>query len=126
MPSRNYAAYATSKAAVLMLSECLRAELAGKGIGVTAICPGLVNTGIIQATRFHGLDADAEAKRKAKVQRLYRRRNLSAETVAVRIAQAVERNKPVQAVGSEAHLSVAQWRFAPWLSRLLARLNLSA
>ncbi|MCY1535334.1 putative oxidoreductase EphD [compost metagenome] len=126
VPSRNYAAYATSKAAVLMLSECLRAELAGKGIGVTAICPGLVNTGIIQATRFHGLDADAEAKRKAKVQRLYRRRNLSAETVAVRIAQAVERNKPVQAVGSEAHLSVAQWRFAPWLSRLLARLNLSA
>ncbi|MDH4556695.1 SDR family oxidoreductase [Pseudomonas sp. BN417] len=126
VPSRNYAAYATSKAAVLMLSECLRAELAGKGIGVTAICPGLVNTGIIQATRFHGLDAEAEARRKAKVQRLYRRRNLSAETVAMRIAQAVERNKPVQAVGSEAHLSVAQWRFAPWLSRLLARLNLSA
>lgn len=126
VPSRNYAAYATSKAAVLMLSECLRAELAGKGIGVTAICPGLVNTGIIQATRFNGLDGEAEARRKAKVQRLYQRRNLTAETVATRIADAVERNKPVQAVGSEAHLSVAQWRFAPWLSRLLARLNLSA
>ncbi len=40
-PSRNYPAYATSKAAVLMLSECLRAELAGNGIGVSAACPAL-------------------------------------------------------------------------------------
>lgn len=40
-PSRNYPAYATSKAAVLMLSECLRAELAGRSIGVTRGVPGL-------------------------------------------------------------------------------------
>ncbi len=126
VPSRNYPAYATSKAAVLMLSECLRAELAGQGIGVTAVCPGLVNTGIIQATRFNGLSAAAEAKQKAKAQRLYRRRNLSPETVAEQLIRAVQRNKAVIAVGSEAHLSVAQWRFAPWLSRLLARLNLAA
>ncbi|MDO9321130.1 MAG: SDR family oxidoreductase, partial [Pseudomonas sp.] len=125
VPSRNYAAYATSKAAVLMLSECLRAELASQGIGVTAVCPGLVNTGIIQATRFHGLSAAAEAKQKARAQRLYQRRNLSPETVAKQLIRAIERNRAVIAVGSEAHLSVAQWRFAPWLSRLLARLNLA-
>ena len=125
VPSRNYPAYATSKAAVLMLSECLRAELAGQGIGVTAVCPGLVNTGIIQATRFNGLSASAEAAQKARAQRLYRRRNLSPETVAERVVRAVQRNSAVIAVGSEAHLSVAQWRFAPWLSRLLARLNLA-
>lgn len=47
-PSRNYPAYATSKAAVLMLSECLRAELAGRSIGVTAVCPGFVDTGIVR------------------------------------------------------------------------------
>ncbi|MDO8696333.1 MAG: SDR family oxidoreductase [Pseudomonas sp.] len=126
VPSRNYAAYATSKAAVLMLSECLRAELADQGIGVTAVCPGLVNTGIIQATRFHGLSPEAEAKQKARAQRLYQRRNLSPETVAKQLIRAIERNRAVIAVGSEAHLSVAQWRFAPWLSRLLARLNLAA
>ncbi|MEU8342632.1 SDR family oxidoreductase [Spirillospora sp. NPDC048832] len=39
-PSRARPGYATSKAAVLMLSECLRAELKGKGIGVTAACAG--------------------------------------------------------------------------------------
>jgi NAD(P)-dependent dehydrogenase (short-subunit alcohol dehydrogenase family)/pimeloyl-ACP methyl ester carboxylesterase len=125
VPSRNYPAYATSKAAVLMFSECLRAEMAGHGIGVTALCPGLVNTGIIQATRFNGLDAAAEAAQKAKTQRLYRRRNLSAETVAEHLLRGIERNQAVVAVGAEAHLSIAQWRFAPWLSRRLARLNLA-
>jgi NAD(P)-dependent dehydrogenase (short-subunit alcohol dehydrogenase family) len=126
VPSRNYPAYATSKAAVLMLSECLRAEMASHGIGVTALCPGLVNTGIIQATRFNGLSSEAEAKQQAKTQRLYSRRNLSAETVAAKLIRGVQRNQAVVAVGAEAHLSIAQWRFAPWLSRLLARLNLAA
>ena len=42
LPSRVLPAYATTKAAVLMLSECLRAELADDGIGVTALCPGFV------------------------------------------------------------------------------------
>jgi len=125
VPSRNYPAYATSKAAVLMLSECLRAEMASHGIGVSAVCPGLVNTAIIQATRFNGLSAAAEAKQQAKTQRLYSRRNLSAETVAKKLVRGVQRNQAVIAVGVEAHLSIAQWRFAPWLSRLLARLNLA-
>lgn len=44
-PSRLLPAYATSKAAVLMLTECLRAELADRDIGVTAVCPGVADTG---------------------------------------------------------------------------------
>ncbi|WP_152221653.1 SDR family oxidoreductase [Pseudomonas sp. SCB32] len=125
-PSRNYPAYATSKAAVLMLSECLRAELAGHGIGVSAACPGFVDTGIVQATRFAGLDDEQQAKHRAKVQRFYRRRRLSPDTVGERITRAVERNQPVVKVGSEVHLGALQWRFMPWLSRLFARLNLTA
>ncbi len=39
-PSASLPAYAATKAAVRMFSECLRAELASAGIGVTAICPG--------------------------------------------------------------------------------------
>lgn len=54
LPSRTLPAYSTSKAAVLMLSECLRAELAGQGIGVTAICPGFINTNITSTARFTG------------------------------------------------------------------------
>jgi len=56
-PSASLPAYATTKAAVRMLSECLRAELAASGIGVTAICPGFTSTPIARAARYVGLPA---------------------------------------------------------------------
>ncbi|MFC3573424.1 SDR family oxidoreductase [Streptomyces yaanensis] len=43
-PSKALPAYSTSEEAVLALSECLRSELAGQGIGVSALSPGFVNT----------------------------------------------------------------------------------
>lgn len=38
-PSQSMNAYSTSKAAVFMFSDCLRAELSSAGIGLTTICP---------------------------------------------------------------------------------------
>ena len=51
--------YAASKAAVHMLSDCLRAEHVGTGVRVTEIMPGLVRTEF-DATRKFG-DAEAAA-----------------------------------------------------------------
>jgi len=48
MPS-NFAIYAASKAAVLNLSENLHAELAGKGIGMSVLCPAFVRSNIHEA-----------------------------------------------------------------------------
>ena len=48
MPS-NFAIYAASKAAVLNLSENLHAVLAGKGIGVSVLCPAFVRSNIHEA-----------------------------------------------------------------------------
>jgi 3-oxoacyl-[acyl-carrier protein] reductase len=45
-----YSAYATSKAAVVRLTECLADELKGRGIAVNAIAPGMVATEIHEAT----------------------------------------------------------------------------
>jgi NAD(P)-dependent dehydrogenase (short-subunit alcohol dehydrogenase family) len=52
-PSAYSAAYTTSKFAGLALTECLAGELAGAGapIGVTALCPGAVHTGIASSAR---------------------------------------------------------------------------
>jgi NAD(P)-dependent dehydrogenase (short-subunit alcohol dehydrogenase family) len=50
-PIPGMAAYSTTKFAVVGLSEALRVELADQGIGVTVICPGSVNTRIIEAAR---------------------------------------------------------------------------
>jgi NAD(P)-dependent dehydrogenase (short-subunit alcohol dehydrogenase family) len=45
-----YSAYATSKAAVVRLTECLAEELGPRGIAVNAVAPGMVATEIHQAT----------------------------------------------------------------------------
>ncbi len=44
--------YTTTKFAVVGLSEGLAVYLRGKGIGVTALCPGLVSTNIMNGQRF--------------------------------------------------------------------------
>lgn len=43
-PQPKFAVYAATKSYVLSFSRALRAELIGKGIYVTAVCPGPVNT----------------------------------------------------------------------------------
>lgn len=122
-PTRLLPAYGTSKAAVLMLSECLRAELAGKGIGVTAICPGPVNTGITGTARFVGLGEAEQRRRRERIARLYRLRNYPPEKVAKAVMRAVVRNQAVVPVTPEAHGARMLSRFAPRLLRALARID---
>ncbi|MFJ5675375.1 SDR family oxidoreductase [Streptomyces sp. NPDC093097] len=122
-PSRALPAYSTSKAAVLMLSECLRAELAGQGIGVSAICPGLVNTGITGTARFTGVSAEEEKRRQAKAARMYGMRNYPPEKVADAILRAVVRNQAVVPVTPEARGARLLSRFTPRALRALARIK---
>ncbi|GHE41970.1 short chain dehydrogenase [Streptomyces longispororuber] len=120
-PSRLLPAYSTSKAAVLMLSECLRAELAGRGIGVTAICPGLVNTNITATARFTGVDAEEEMRRRKKSARWYGLRNYPPEKVADAVLRAVAQNRAVVPVTPEARGAHLMSRFTPKALRALAR-----
>ncbi|MGW6732058.1 SDR family oxidoreductase [Streptomyces sp. NPDC055013] len=122
-PSKALPAYSTSKAAVLMLSECLRAELAGQGIGVTAICPGFVNTSITSTARFAGVDADEEKRRQKKSARLYGLRNYPPEKVADAILRAVVRGDAVVPVTPEARGAYLMSRFTPKALRRIARLE---
>ncbi|EKX62237.1 SDR family oxidoreductase [Streptomyces ipomoeae] len=123
LPSRTLPAYSTSKAAVLMLSECLRAELAGQGIGVSAICPGIVNTNITSTARFAGVDAEEEKRRQRKTARLYGLRNYPPEKVADAVLRAIVRNQAVVPVTPEARGGRLMSRFAPRALRTLARLE---
>ncbi|MEX3100291.1 SDR family oxidoreductase [Streptomyces sp. ST1015] len=120
-PSRVLSAYGTSKAAVLMLSESLRAELAGKGIGVSAICPGLINTGITSTATFVGVDADEQERRREKSSRMYGRRNYPPEKVADAVVRAVVRNDAVVPVTPEAKGSRLLSRLSPRVLRAFAR-----
>lgn len=122
-PSKALPAYSTSKAAVLMLSECLRAELAGKDIGVSAVCPGFVNTNITATARFAGVDAAEEKRRQKKSARLYGLRNYPPEKVADAILRAVVRDEAVVPVTPEARGAHLLHRFAPRTLRAIARME---
>ncbi|WP_042425876.1 SDR family oxidoreductase [Streptacidiphilus anmyonensis] len=125
LPSRTLSAYATSKAAVLMLTECLRAELADQGIGVSAVCPGFVNTAIAKATRYVGVSASEQEQLRGKADRLYRLRNLPPERVAEAVLRAVRENRPVVLVAAEARIGRALSRLSPGTLRFVARRDLT-
>ncbi|TVZ94032.1 SDR family oxidoreductase [Streptomyces sp. BK340] len=122
-PSRALPAYSTSKAAVLMLSECLRAELAGQDIGVTAICPGFVNTNITSTARFTGVDEAEQRRRQKHSARLYGLRNYPPEKVAEAVLDAVTHNKAVVPVTPEARGAHLLSRFMPGVLRGIARVE---
>lgn len=124
-PSRIYPAYATTKAAVLMLSECLRAELGRDGIAVTAICPGFVDSDISRTTVHVGVDAATQEQLRAHAVASYGRRNYTPERLAKHAVRAAARNTPVAAISAESKLFRALTRFAPPISRQLAKVDLN-
>lgn len=123
LPSRTLPAYSTSKAAVLMLSECLRAELTERGVGVTAICPGVVSTGITSTASFVGVAPEEQDRLRKSSTRAYARRNYPARKVADAILRAVVRNEAVVPVTPEAKGARALSRLAPGLLRAAARIK---
>jgi 2-hydroxycyclohexanecarboxyl-CoA dehydrogenase len=100
-------AYVTTKAAVLALSQCLRADWAASGVGVTAICPGVIDTPIVDTARFLGDQAGAAER----VRRTFRRGH-PPHLVARDVVVAIRKDKAVVPVGWESKLG---W----WAHRLL-------
>ncbi|MGI9126053.1 MAG: SDR family oxidoreductase, partial [Mycobacterium sp.] len=122
-PLSSLNAYCTSKAAVYMFSDCLRAELDTAGIGLTTICPGLVNTNIVASTGFHAPDGRESAvpSRRAQLERMFALRHYGPEKVASAILTAVRKDKPVRPVTPEAYLLYGTSRLLPQALRSTAR-----
>ncbi len=115
--NRNLAAYCASKAAVIMFSQCLRADWSASGVGVSVICPGVIKTPIATRTRMVGTMA---GKQDAAVRALGF--GHSPDLVAKAIASAVARNAEIVPVGIESALAFRLLRFAPGsVQGLLAR-----
>ncbi|NVI85999.1 SDR family NAD(P)-dependent oxidoreductase [Actinomadura sp. BRA 177] len=121
-PWRVMPAYCTTKAAVLMLSECLRAELAGSRIGVTAVCPGFVSTDIVKNGTYVEGNIGSPEKLRQRGQKAIQLRNYPPEKVAERVVNAIIKNKAVVPVNFEGHLLHALSRISPASVRLLARI----
>lgn len=122
-PLKGLNAYCTSKAAVYMFSDCLRAELSSAGIGLTTICPGIINTNIVSATPMIAPSAKraAVAARRAQLETMFQRRNYGPDKVAKAIVTAVKKDTPVRPVAPEAYLAYGASKVLPQGMRSIAR-----
>jgi 2-hydroxycyclohexanecarboxyl-CoA dehydrogenase len=112
--------YVTTKAGVLALSQCLRADWRREGVGVSTICPGVIDTPIItERTRFRGDQASARKRR--RMERVFQRGHRP-EQVATAIVDAIEHDRAVVPVGWEARAGWLLHRLGPVpLQQLFAR-----
>ncbi len=113
--------YHASKFGVVGFSESLRAELAMHQIGVTAICPGVINTPIVRNVRMYGPGATEENRQRGID--LFARRGYTPERVARNIMKAIQRNRALAPISPEAWIAYYVQRLAPWIPRALGRLS---
>jgi len=106
--SRDLAAYCASKAAVVALSRCLRADWASAGVGVSVVCPGVIDTPIVSHARIVG-------KLGERPERTARALSVGhpPDLVAKAIVRSVERNRELVPVGLESELAYRLLPFVP-------------
>lgn len=125
-PLQSLSAYCSSKAATFMFSDCLRAELDAAGVGLTTICPGVINTNIINTTSFHAPTGRGEEHvegRHGQLKRAFALRHYGPEKVAAAITSSVAKNKPIRPVAPEAYAMYGLSRLAPQALRSTARVR---
>jgi NADP-dependent 3-hydroxy acid dehydrogenase YdfG len=81
--------YCASKHAIVGLSQVLAAELHDTSIDVTILCPGIVNTSILQASQFRGYPEG----RKEKTIAFYEKRAATPDRIATDLLKAMRKGK---------------------------------
>lgn len=122
-PQQSMNAYSTSKAAVFMFGDCLRAELDQAGVGLTTICPGVIDTDIVRTTRFDvpADKADKVDARRAQIEKAFAARRYGPEKVANAIVSSVRKNKAIRPVAPEAYVVYGVSKVLPQVMRSTAR-----
>jgi NAD(P)-dependent dehydrogenase (short-subunit alcohol dehydrogenase family) len=126
-PTPVMAPYSVSKAGVKMLSECLRLELKPYGIGVSAICPGVINTHIGERAVTVGVDPALVAQAKMVTRQLQAFAEIlpfapmSPDLVARAAVRAVNYDLAVVPVRAEAWLGYVMHRVAPGINRRMTQ-----
>ncbi len=116
-PAPTVTAYVATKFAVLGMSQSLRTELEPHKIGVTAICPGMINTSIVADGRVRGMVGE----RREQVKAAFKKSGASPDLVATAIVDAVRTNPAVRTVGRDAAVIHALTRFAPRIGAKLTQ-----
>ncbi|WP_248295277.1 SDR family NAD(P)-dependent oxidoreductase [Paraburkholderia sp. UYCP14C] len=96
-PAPNMSAYAASKHAVMGLSDVLSMELADTEVGVTAVCPGIINTPI--TTAAGAISSAISLAQADKLRAYYETNGASPDVVAQAIVDAVRSGRSLVLVG---------------------------
>ncbi len=109
--SAGMAPYCTSKFGVVGMSIALDAELKSKGIRVTALCPGIINTAIVKESTMRG----AIEGRHDELTNFYKKRGASPDAVARDAVAAILRKQVIK--------PTPWWQVSPgwWLMRVSPR-----
>ena len=101
--------YCAAKFGVFGLSESMRGELEPHGVGVSTICPGMINTNIVKEGRY----SEATRASRENVVAQFEKRGHSPDVVAKAILSAVKKNRAVVPAAPEAWAFYYAKRFIP-------------
>ncbi len=109
--SAGMAPYVTTKFGVTGMSLALDAELKSSGIRVTALCPGVINTAIVETSTMRG----SIEKRHDKLTKFYATKGASPDVVARDALEAVVKKQVIK--------PSPWWQVSPgwWLMRISPR-----
>lgn len=110
-------AYCTTKFGLVGLSEVLEQELRNQGVGVTVVCPGGVNTEILDNIRFYGYSRE----RLVRFVRSVIKHGMSGEQLAELTVRAVKRNTFLVAPSVFVRFHYYVKRISPYLFRQVVR-----
>lgn len=117
-----HAPYSASKFGLRGLSEVLRFDLATHGIAVSLVCPGAIDTGLVDTVEIAGAGHDTTEARALRAR--FRRLAVSPEHAARAVLRGVARRQYYVYTSSDIALGHWAQRTMPWLYALaMRRLN---
>jgi NAD(P)-dependent dehydrogenase (short-subunit alcohol dehydrogenase family) len=117
-----HAAYSAAKFGLRGVSEVLRFDLERHGIGVCLVCPGAVDTGLVDTAQIAGFDEDAPAL--ARLRERFRKRAIRPEQAATAILRGLKAGRYL--VFTSGDIQLLHWlqRRADWLyAAVMRRIN---
>ena len=116
--------YAMTKHAVVGLSLSLRAEAAAHGVRVSALCPGAVDTAILDRGNPEDLPVTPTLDGREYLTKVGGA-PYAADALATDVLRAVERNRPVIVAPRRARVIWRLHRSAPWLVEQMTLRNVA-
>jgi NAD(P)-dependent dehydrogenase (short-subunit alcohol dehydrogenase family) len=122
LPAPGLTPYAMTKHAVVGLSLSLRAEAAAYGVRVTAVCPGVVDTPMLDTVGPEDLPTSALSGHVREFFRHIQPRFYAADQLAQDIVRGIDRNSALVIAPASARAAWYLWRYAPIaVNRTIAR-----